>query len=147
MTRAPGRVAARTFRREEAHVPNGFHGPKEEWERMVAPLRELDAGVYAFAAAHGLDVFENYHNEPNRMLSWTRGGIKRVIQITLYGEDPLILLAASAFRDEGGRRRGTRRPPKQDMPAAEFKADMERLLAEAYRSLDAVSDSDLEDWT
>lgn len=125
-------------------MPNGFYGSKEEWERMVAPLRELDAGIDAFAAERGLEVVQNYHNMPNRMLMWTKGGIRRVIQISLYGENQLLLLATNAFKDEGERRRGKSGPAKMDIPLPQFKADLERLLAEAYLTLEAVSDADLE---
>ena len=128
-------------------MANGFYGSKEEWERMVAPLRELDTGLNAFASTHGLEVKQNDHNTPNRMLTWTKAGIQRVIQISLYGEDQLLLLALSAFRDEGGTRRGKRWPAKLDIPVQEFKTNLEQLLTEAYQTLETVSDADLEYWT
>ena len=127
-------------------MPNGFHGSKAEWEKIVAPLRELDSGLNSFAAAHGLEVDQNYHNMPNRMLSWTIDGIERLIQVSLYGNEQ-VLLALSAYRDEGGRRHGKRWPPQLDIPLAEFKANLETLLTEAHRTLDSVSPDDLEDWT
>jgi hypothetical protein len=127
-------------------MPNGFHGSKVEWEKLVAPLRELDEGLDSFAAARGLKVDHNYHNTPNRMVRWARGGIERVIQITLYGERQ-ILFSFSAFSDEGGMRRGKRWQPLLDIPLAEFKANLETLLAEAHQTLDSVSPDDLEEWT
>jgi len=33
----PHFVARRRRRREGANMPNGFHGPKEEWQKMEAP--------------------------------------------------------------------------------------------------------------
>jgi hypothetical protein len=114
---------------------------------MVAPLRELDAGLNAFASAHGLEVKQNDHNTPNRMLMWTKEGIQRIIQISLYGKDQMLLLGASAFRDEGGKRHGKVWPAKVDIPLQEFKAGLEHLLTEAYRTLEAVSEADLEYWT
>lgn len=110
---------------------------------MVAPLRELDDGIEAFATGRGLEVVQNYHNMPNRMIMWTKGGIKRVIQISLYGDGRLLLLSKSAFRDEGEGRRSKSWPAEQDIPLPEFKADLDRLLAEAYQTLEAVSDADL----
>jgi hypothetical protein len=127
-------------------MPNGFHGSKVEWEKLVAPLRELDEGLDSFAAARGLRVDHNYHNMPNRMVRWARGGIERVIQITLYGERQ-ILFSFSAFSDEGGIRRGKHWPPRMDIPLAEFKVNLETLLAEAHQTLDSVSPDDLEEWT
>jgi len=125
-------------------MANGFYGSKEEWERMVAPLRELDAGINAFASAHGLEVTQNDHNTPNRMLTWTKGGIERTIQISLYGKDQMLLLAWNAFSDEGGRRRGKHWPPKIDIPLQDFKTNLEQLLTEAYQTLKTVSGADLE---
>ena len=59
----------------------------------------------------------------------------------------MLLLGASAFRDEGGTRRGKRWPAKVDIPLQEFKTGLEHLLTEAYRTLEAVSEADLEYWT
>ena len=127
-------------------MPNGFHGSKEEWERMVAPLRQLDSELSSFAAAHGLELDHNYHNMPNRMLKWTSSGIQRVIHITLYGDNK-IQFAISAYQDEGGTRRGKRWPPMLDIPLPEFKSRLEPLLTEAYETLSTVSSADLEYWT
>ena len=113
---------------------------------MVAPLRELDQGINAFASAHGLEVDQNYHNMPNRMLKWTKEGIHRVIQISLYDEDQKLLLGLSAYKDEAGRRRGQRWPARFDIPLQEFKTDLEHLLTEAFRTLETVSEGDLEQW-
>ena len=43
-------------------MPNGFHGPKEEWERMEAPYRRIDPVIDAFARRHGLQVVRNYRD-------------------------------------------------------------------------------------
>ena len=126
-------------------MPNGFYGSKEEWERMVAPLRQLDSGLSSFAAAHDLEVDHNYHNMPNRMLKWTSDGIQRVIQVSLEGENQ-ILFAISAYKDEGGRRRGKRWPPRLDLSLTEFKNNLELLLTGAYETLASVSADDLEYW-
>ena len=112
---------------------------------MVAPLRELDAGLSAFAGAHSLEMVQNYHNIPGRMLKWNRASIQRVIQISLYDQDK-ILLALSAYKDEAGHRFGKRWPASLDIPLQEFKTNLEPLLSEAYERLDAVSEADLEYW-
>ena len=126
-------------------MPNGFYGTKEEWERLVAPLRELDAGLSSFAAAHDLKVVDNYHNMANRMVRWSRDGIERVIQISLYDNDKL-LFGLSAYKDEGGRRFGKRWPATMDIPLQEFKTNLGPLLTDAYERLEAVSAADLEYW-
>jgi hypothetical protein len=126
-------------------MPNGFYGSKEEWEQMVAPLRELDADIRSFAAAHRLAVMDNYHNLPNRMLRWNRGGIEHVIQISLHSGDK-ILFSIFAYKDEGDRRRGKRWPPEMEIPLPEFKANLVSRLTEAHQTLATVSADDLEDW-
>jgi hypothetical protein len=126
-------------------MPNGFYGSKEEWERLVAPLRQLDSSLSSFAAAHNLDVAHNYHNLPNRMVKWSRAGIQRVIQISLYDNDK-ILFGLSAYKDEAGRRFGKRWPATMDIPLQEFKTNLDTMLTEAYQRLEAVSEADLEYW-
>ena len=126
-------------------MPNGFYGSKEEWERMVAPLRELDSDLESFAAAHGVEVEHNHHNTPNRMVRWTSNGIKRLMQISLYGGDK-ILFSLFAFRDADGKRYGKNWRPAPDMPLAEFKIKLTPMLTEAYRALEDVSIDDLEYW-
>jgi hypothetical protein len=126
-------------------MPNGFHGSKAEWEKLVAPLRELDESLDSFAAARGLRIDHNYHNTPNRMLRWSRDGIERVIQITLYGERQ-ILLSLSAFSDESSTRRGKHWPPRLNIPLSAFKQNLETFLTEAHDTLDVVTPDDLEEW-
>jgi hypothetical protein len=41
-------------------MPNGFHGPKEEWDRLEAPYVRIDPLLAAFAGRHGIQVNRNY---------------------------------------------------------------------------------------
>lgn len=127
-------------------MPNGFYGSREEWEQMVAPLRELDDTLNAFARRHLMEVTPNYHNMPNRMLRWTKDGIQRQLQISLYG-DRLIQFSCAAWRDSRGKRHGTRWPPIDGIPLQVFKAEMLPLLEDGRTRLDAVTEADLEYWT
>lgn len=126
-------------------MPNGFYGSQEEWERMVAPLRQLDPDLNSFATAQDLEVVHNYHNMPNRLVKWSRDGIQRLIQISLDGQDK-ILFALSAYKDESGKRFGKRWPATMDIPLQEFKSNLGPLMTEAYERLEAVSEADLEYW-
>ena len=123
-------------------MPNGFHGSKDDWERLVEPLRELDGELNAFAREHGMRIDENYHNMANRMLRWSMNSIDRVIQISLYGDD-LVLLAYHAFRDEAGKRYIKFWDGIKDVSIAQFQIMMPQLLESAYRELQQVQASDL----
>jgi hypothetical protein len=43
-------------------MPNGFHGPKDEWQRMEAPYVRIDPILTAFAQRHGRAVVRNYRD-------------------------------------------------------------------------------------
>ena len=128
-------------------TPNGFHGSKEDWERMVAPLRQFDAALDDFAARVGATIDQNHHNVPNRILSWTTRGIRRQIQISLYGDEPLVQLSWTAYRDHARERRGKRGPVITGLSLAQFDTAMSMLLAQAKADAEAVTEKDLERWT
>lgn len=81
-------------------MPNGFQRGDDTWARLEAPLLRLDADLDAFARAHGLSVGRNYHDYPERSLTWG-APIRRLIQIYLEDEDALtwnVWLCASEDR-------------------------------------------------
>src|SRR5687768_3421973 len=128
-------------------TPNGFHGSKDEWERMVAPLRAFDAVLEEFAARVGASIEQNYHNMPNRMLSWTTDDIRRQIQISLYGDEPLIQFSWVAYRDRARERRGKGGPVITGVSLTELKAHLPRMLEQARSDVEAVRAEELEHWT
>jgi hypothetical protein len=43
-------------------MPNGFHGPKKEWDRLEAPYVRIDPILSAFAQRHGVELYKNYRD-------------------------------------------------------------------------------------
>ena len=63
-------------------MPNGFQDSELEWQRIEAPLLRVDPILDAFASAHGLGISKNYHNHPERSLTWGTD-LRRLIQLYL----------------------------------------------------------------
>lgn len=87
--------------RQTATMPNGHYGTEEEWKRLEAPLREIDAALELFARRHNTALSRNYHNWPERSLRWGADP-ERLIQIYLENEQRLtwnLWLCASQDRD------------------------------------------------
>lgn len=51
-------------------MPNGDYGPHEEWDRLEEPLCRADPVIAAFSQRRELSISRNYHNWPERTLSW-----------------------------------------------------------------------------
>lgn len=84
-------------------MPNGFHGTKEEWERIIAPLEKLDPVLEAFGAARDLTLVKNARNWPNRAFRWD-SPVNRLIEIYAEGEPHstwTFWVCASEDRDAG----------------------------------------------
>jgi hypothetical protein len=128
-------------------MPNGFVGTKEEWDRVEAPLLEVNDVISEFAHSHGLSLDSNYHSMPNRRLMWDKGGITRVIEVSVNVEDMTIYVAYLAWQDRNNMRRGN--IPKQisGLGLTELKRDLPGLLKEGYRVLESLSEGELEFWT
>ena len=128
-------------------MPNGFNGTKEEWDRIEAPLKELDELISAFAREKGIEVDYNYHNRPNRRLIWDSQGMTRAIQVTLQDEDKLTLAVAFfAWRDVNGERYGKWVRVINDLTLPELKNRIESLLAEGYQTLTSFPAEELDFW-
>jgi hypothetical protein len=125
-------------------MPNGYHGPEEEWRRLEALLRELDAPLEAFAARHGMTIGRNYHSWPERSLRWGSDP-EKVIQIYLEDEKQLtwnVWLCAS--QDRGRQRFWKRDFLRRDTPMVELHPIIEQLLDEAFSTLNSWRVEDLE---
>src|ERR1700722_9853481 len=63
----------------------GWYGTKEEWNRIEAPLLEIDPIVSDFAEKFGLTVRKNNKDWPERSLVWG-DGVHCLIQIYLVDQ-------------------------------------------------------------
>ncbi len=85
-------------------MPNGFHGTKEEWARLEAPLTSLDAQIAEYARQNGMTVRKSDRNWPRRSLDWG-APIRMSLQLSLLDEKSLTFsLAVVAHLDEAGLR-------------------------------------------
>jgi hypothetical protein len=124
-------------------MPNGFHGPNEEWVRLEAPLLALDPAIESFAQRHGLTVGRNYHNWPERSVRWGRG-IERLIQVYLSDEHRLLFtlwLCASEDRSQG--RFWKQRTVYKNARVSEISRGLDGVLEESKREVHSWQSHDL----
>ena len=124
-------------------MPNGFVGPVEEWNRLEAPLKEIDPVLGAFAASHGLTLTRNYHAEPERSLRH-HGDINRLIEIFVGDETaPTYKVWLCASQDRGHERYWKRRFITEAATPADLKNSIREWLTEGYAELFRWSENDL----
>ena len=129
---------------QTATMPNGHHGSEKEWERLEAPLRDIDAAIEAFAVRHRMAIGRNYHAWPERSLRWGSDP-ERVIQIYLGDEERLtwnLWLCASQERDR--QRFWKRQFLRQNIPMGEMSPLIEQLLNEGFLIVNSWRLEDLE---
>ena len=125
-------------------MPNGFQGSELEWQRIEAPLLRVDSTLEMFASAHGLAISKNYHNHPERSLTWGTG-LRRLIQ--LYLADSRLLtfnIWLCASQDRGSSRYWKQEFLFKEQSIDIFFSTLPSLLSEAYRKLDSWTAEDLE---
>ena len=66
-------------------MANGFHGPKNAWERITTPLVSLDEELELFASHRGVTLGKNTKNWPNREFRWF-DQMERLMEIFLEDE-------------------------------------------------------------
>ena len=126
-------------------MPNGFHGSKERWEKMEAPFLQVDRRLEEFEKIHAMSIEKNYHNWPQRTLSWANEGITRWIQISLKGDtEETYCLWLLAWQDRGHERYWKRQYLLDDAIWAEVEGALETHLDQAHKIVQAWSASDLE---
>jgi hypothetical protein len=126
-------------------MPNGFYGPKNEWDRMEAPLLRIDQVLEVFASVHGLQFSRNYHDWPERSLVWETSSIRKLIQIFLSNEKELtftVWICASEDRDR--QRFWKQKSLKVGVAIEDIVSTLEDLLTEAKDILDSWNTTDLE---
>ncbi len=126
-------------------MPNGFHGSREEWEQLEAPLLELDDRIWAFAEPRGLHCVRNYHNWPNRSVSWKRGDMERKVEISLVQGAPKTYdICVLAWRDVQRTRYAKKADVKRRVSFAELSARLERFLDEGIALANSWPEGNLE---
>ena len=125
-------------------MPNGFYGTDDEWRRMEAPLVVVDDVLIMFARAHQMQITKNYHEWPERSLTWgTR--IRRLIQLYAAESDqPTFNLWLCASQDRGLSRFWKREFLFEKKPLAAFADRLPALLEEARNKVNSWEERDLE---
>ena len=85
-------------------MPNGFHGRKEEWQRMEAAYLRIDPILTAYAQRHGRQLVKNYR-DADRSIRFN-DGLSRTIWINAmdkYGESGTYQVAIVAHQDRNER--------------------------------------------
>jgi hypothetical protein len=125
-------------------MPNGFHGSREEWDRMEAPLLALDESLSEFASGRNLQVIKNYHNWPQREIRWTSSGIRRTISILLASESKMTLhVAVVAAKDKDDDRYLKDYWLKKEASWDEVRNNLQQLLEDGFTLLESWSEKDL----
>jgi hypothetical protein len=129
----------------DREMPNGgFDGSIEAWEKMEAPLLEVDGLLARFAAERNMQVVKNYHNWPQRYLEWVKDGIHRAIQIVAANESKMTFhLGVGAWKDRGDQRYGADELLKKFVPWDEIRDNLDQLLEEGFKTLESWSEKDL----
>jgi len=111
---------------------------------MEAPLVAVDAVLIMFARAHQMRITKNYHEWPERSLTWGTT-IRRLIQ--LYAEDsdqPTFTLWLCASQDRGLSRFWKREFLFEKKPLAALADLLPALLEEARNKVNSWEKRDLE---
>jgi hypothetical protein len=121
-------------------MPNGFHGPVDEWRRMEAPYIRIDPILTAFATRHAVELHKNYR-DADRSLRWD-AGLSRAIWIASMDKDGAsgtYQVSINAYRD-----RGTERRVKHGIVADDVGIDqLDATLERAHRIVVSWAEGDL----
>jgi hypothetical protein len=124
-------------------MPNGFHGSREDWERMESPLLEIDESLKDFAQAHTMELSLNYHAWPSRRLTWGVD-IHRLIEISLEDEREMTFnFWICAWKDGRRKRYWKNAYLREGAPFPEIKEELRQLLQEGIETLESWHKKDL----
>jgi hypothetical protein len=108
----------------------GWTGTRAAWDRIEAPLREIDPIIAAFAKQHGLAVTRNHKDWPERSIVWG-GDVRCLIQLYLLDEASLTFnLWLCASQDRCGKRYWKHATAIKAMRVQDFKHDLAAQLRE-----------------
>lgn len=126
-------------------MANGFHGTRDEWSAMEAPIKRLDERIAAFASKNRMNVSNDTRNAPGRSIEWREGGIDRLIQIYFDRESQAGLsLWVAATMDVKGKRYWKNIFLKRGADPLEYESDLEKYLEEGKRLVGSWDEKDLE---
>ena len=125
-------------------MPNGFHGSREAWDRIEAPLRALDPTFEAFARKLGVPLGRNTRSWPERSVRWG-SQLSRLIQLYLEDEDRLTwTLWVCASEDRSSARYWRREFLRKGVPIEDVAPQLASLLERAHELVTGWSSRDLE---
>lgn len=114
----------------------GWYGTDEEWVRVEAQLKLLDAELDRFACKHGLAVTKNLKGWPERSLVWGTD-VRCLIQVFLTDNSALTLkLWICASQDRDGSRFWKHEMLRDGVHAAELASELSDFLEAGKRKLD-----------
>ena len=110
----------------------GWYGTKEEWDRIEAPLLEIDQYLERFAVENNLSLSKNLKGGPNRSFEWGIS-IRNLIQIFLVSETELTFnLWVCASEDRGNKRYWKKKLLFENQTISNVKMEIPDLLDQAY---------------
>ena len=122
----------------------GYWASKDEWQRVEAPLLEVDSILNEFASEFGHRVTKNHKDWPERSIEWGVN-IRRLVQLYLADEKDLTFnLWLCASQDRDGKRYWKQENLVKGCPIAEFQHHLPSLLREGRAKLEGWNESDLE---
>jgi hypothetical protein len=128
-------------------VPNGFDGSREGWERIAAPLREIDEVWDRFAHAHALHVTRDARSWPERSLrsAGATSEPQRLVQVYLRSEESLTYsLWVCAWSDRGGKHLVRKETLVDSVAWPEIRDHIDDLLERAFTLVTSWRLEDLE---
>jgi hypothetical protein len=125
-------------------MPNGYDRSIEDWDKLEAPLIEVDELLAQFAVQRKMQVIKNDHNWPRRHLEFLNDRIHRGIQILAADESKMTFhLGVVAWEDKNAQRYGSHRWLKKFAPWDQIRDNLPGLLEEGFKTLESWSEEDL----
>lgn len=122
----------------------GYWKSEEEWERVEAPLLEIEAVWSNFAAEFSLQVAKNHRDWPERSIIWGQD-VRYLIQLYLADKNKLTFnLWLCASQDRHGERFWKEETLVKNKPLSEFKDALPALLREGKKKLESWSLNEFE---
>ncbi|GBE39312.1 MAG TPA: hypothetical protein ENG95_00505 [Nitrospirae bacterium] len=120
-------------------MPDGFHGSKEEWEKLEAPLVEIDELLQNFARENNMKLVKNYHNWPCRHLRWIKD-IPKLIEIALEDKELMTFRVwICTFHDIEQKRFWKHSTLKSNVSFPEIRDNLAEILADSKKMLESWS--------